>query len=248
MHLSVIIITLNEVDHIGACLDSVAFADERIVVDGGSTDGTQDIVRQRGATLVVQPDWPGFGPQKNRALNLAQGDWVLSIDADERVPPELQAEILAAVQGERHAAYAMPRLSSYCGTVMRHSGWYPDYVLRLFPRQAARFSEDRVHERVLTELPVLRLRRALQHESYRSLEQVLDKVNRYSTASALDQHARGRRAGLSTAIGHGVWAFFRTYVLRRGFLDGRMGFVLAVSNAENSYYRYLKLWLKQQGR
>lgn len=246
MQLSVIIITLNEAAQIGACLDSVAFADERIVVDGGSTDGTAEIVRERGATLVVQPDWPGFGPQKNRALALARGAWVLSIDADERVTPELQAEILAAVQQSALSTYAMPRLSSYCGAVIRHSGWYPDYVLRLFPRAAARFSDDRVHERVLTPLPVRRLQHALQHQSYRSLEQVLDKVNRYSTASALDQHARGRRAGLSTAIGHGLWAFFRTYVLRRGFLDGRMGFVLAVSNAENSYYRYLKLWLKQQ--
>ena len=248
MRLSVVIITFNEAANIAACLDSVQFADECIVLDNGSTDGTHDIVLARGAKLAKSDDWPGFGLQKNRALALATGDWVLSLDADERVTPELQAEIIAAMRGTESLAYTVPRLSSFCGSAIRHSGWYPDHVLRLFPRTKGRFSDDLVHEKVLTELSVRQLKSHLLRESFRSFESVLDKVNRYSTASALGMHQKGRTGSFSSALGHGIWAFIRTYFLRLGFLDGRMGFAVAVSSAEGSYYRYLKLWLIQQAK
>lgn len=243
--LSVILITKNEAENIGDCLASVAFADEIIVVDGDSRDGTVEIARSYGAKVVVDAAWPGFGPQKNRALELATGDWVLALDADERVPAELAAEIRALLDQPPGPirAYAMPRSSYYCGRWIKHSGWWPDYVTRLFRRGTARFSDDLVHERLIVDGPAGKLRRPLQHYSFRSYEQVLDKINRYSTAGAEQRFKRGKRAGLRSAIAHGLWTFIRTYFIRRGFLDGREGFILAVSNAEGAYYRYLKLML-----
>lgn len=245
--LSAILITRDEEINIGECLASVAFAREIVVVDSGSSDATVAIAQAAGARVVHTSDWPGFGAQKNRALAEASQPWVLSIDADERVTPELRDEILRVVNaaGPQPEAWAMPRHSSFCGQFMNHSGWYPDRVLRLFRRGTARFSDDVVHERVLPSGGVGHLRHHLLHISYRDLETVLDKMNRYSTAGAQRLHGSGRRASLGSAILHGLWAFLRTYVLQRGFMDGRLGFVLAVSVAEGTYYRYLKLWLRQ---
>jgi glycosyltransferase involved in cell wall biosynthesis len=240
--LSVIIIARDEEEAIGAALDSVAFADEIVVVDSGSRDRTLEIARSRGAKVIETTDWPGFGAQKNRALDHATHDWVLSLDADERVTPELRAEIEAVVKGSaRPDAYDVPRLSSYCGRYLRHGGWWPDYVTRLFRREKARFSDDLVHERLVVNGTTARLKAHLLHEAFEDLEEVLRKVDQYSTANARMMHARGKRGSLASAILHGGWAFFRTYVLRAGFLDGRHGFMLAVSNAEGTYYRYLKL-------
>jgi len=147
-----------------------------------------------------------------------------------------------------HAAFAMPRLSSYCGKSMRHGGWWPDYVTRLFRRGKALFSEDLVHERLLVDGPVGRLREPLLHEAFRDLDEVVDTMNRYSTAGAQMMHNRKDRAGLPTALLHGFWSFLRTYFLRAGFLDGREGLMLAVSNAEGAYYKYLKLMLMLEKR
>lgn len=247
MTLSVIIIAKNEADAIGSCLDSVAWADERIVLDGGSTDGTATLARERGARVEIAAGWPGFGPQKNRALDLAHGDWVLSLDADEQVSLALRAEIEAAMSNPGAApAYRMPRASRYCGKVLRHGGWWPDYVVRLFRRGSARFSEDLVHERLVCDGPVGTLNHPLQHDTYATLEEALEKANRYSTLGALQAFERGERAGLLQASLHGAWAFFRTYVMRRGFLDGGHGLLLAVSNAQSTFYRYAKLWLKRR--
>lgn len=244
--LSVILITKNEAANIRACLESVAWADEIVVVDSGSTDETVEIAREFTDKVYVHSDWPGFGPQKNRALDYATGDWALSIDADERVTPELYAEIESVLNGAGAIAYRIPRLSSFCGRFMRHSGWRPDYVLRLFRRDMGRFSEAQVHEAVEVRGEVKDLQCDLLHYSYRDFDDVLAKLNLYSSASAKQMAGCGKRGGLATAILHGAWAFFRTYVLRAGFLDGREGFMLAVMNAENSYYRYIKLWLKQK--
>lgn len=238
---SVVIITKNEAVNIGDCLDSVKWAEEIIVLDSGSSDGTLDICRQYTNRVYSSEDWPGFGVQKNRALAWATGEWVLALDADERVTPELRQEIagvVALLTGP--SVYEMPRLSYYCGRAMHHSGWWPDYVARLFRRGAAHFSDALIHERLCFEGKPGRLQNHLQHVSFRGLDEVLDKVNRYSTAGALMMHARGQSASLLGAIGHGLWAFIRTYVLYRGFLDGREGFILAVSNAEGTYYRHLK--------
>jgi glycosyltransferase involved in cell wall biosynthesis len=246
--LSAIVITRNEAHNLQDCLQSMyGLVDEIIVVDSQSTDATVAIAQQHGAKVSQPVDWPGFGPQKNRALDMATCDWVFSIDADERVTPELAAEIKQVLQlGDANAAYKVPRLSSYCGKFIHHAGWQPDYVLRLFKCGTARFSDDLVHERVVTDLPVQALKNHLLHYSYLNFSQVLLKVDAYSTASAKQAYARGKRSSVAGALGHGAWAFFRTYVIRRGFLDGAHGLALAVSNAETSYYKYLKLWHMQQ--
>jgi glycosyltransferase involved in cell wall biosynthesis len=246
--LSAIIITRNEAHNLHDCLQSVqGLVDEIIVVDSQSTDATVAIAQQYGAKVAQPADWPGFGPQKNHALDLATCDWVLSIDADERVTPELATEIKRVVQtGDASVAYKLPRLSWYCGKFIHHAGWQPDYVLRLFKRGTAKFSDDLVHERVVTELPVHALRNHLLHYSYLNFSQVLSKVDAYSSASAKQAYARGKRSSVAGALGHGAWAFFRTYVIRRGFLDGAHGLALSISNAETSYYKYLKLWQMQQ--
>ncbi|MBC5764514.1 glycosyltransferase family 2 protein [Ramlibacter albus] len=244
--LAAILITRNEEANIAACLGSVDFAAERIVVDSGSTDRTREIAEAAGAKVVTTQDWPGFGAQKNRALELATQPWVLSIDADERVTPALREEILAVLHAPTADAYDIPRRSSYCGQYMAHSGWYPDYVTRLFRRGTARFSDDVVHERLVAQSAPARLRNDLLHESFPDLESVLGKLDRYSTAGAQRMLQQGKRGSLGRAVASGVWAFIRTYLLQLGFLDGRRGFMLAVSNAEGTYYRYLKLWLLQQ--
>lgn len=241
--LSVIVITKNEEEDIRACVESVSWADEVVVVDAGSSDATADICREMGAKVYVHPGWPGFGPQKNRALGYATREWVLSLDADERVTPELRRDIEAAMRQPGAEAYDIPRSSSYCGRFMRHSGWYPDYVSRLFRRGAARFSDDLVHERLLVKGTIGRLQGELLHYAFRDAEEVLRKLDQYSSAGAARMHAQGKRASLGGAVLRGIWSFVRTYILRLGFLDGREGFMLAVSNAQGTYYRYVKLLL-----
>jgi len=241
--ISVIVITKDEAHNIGGCLESVLFASQLVVVDSGSVDFTMQIARDRGALVELRDDWQGFGIQKNRALELATSHWVLSVDADERVTPALQAEIKATLASPQFDAYSFPRRSSFCGQVICYSGWHPDRVTRLFKRGTAKFSDDLVHERLLATSPVGRLQCPIEHESYRNLEDVLNKANTYSTAGAAGQHCRGETAGLWTAVSHACWAFLRTYLFRLGFLDGKLGFVLAISIAEGTYYRYLKLWL-----
>ena len=247
MSLSVIVITLNASRSIGACLASVSFADEIIVLDSGSTDNTLELCRRYTEKVHSAATWPGFGPQKNRALEMAAGEWVLSLDADERVTDELQTEIKAALAdpGDK-AAFAMPRLSSYCGRFMRHSGWRPDYVIRLFRRGRAHFSNDLVHERLLVKGTTSRFVNPLIHEAFADLDEVLQKLNRYSTDGARMMFQQRRKATLATALAHGFWTFVQTYLMRAGFLDGREGFMLAVSNAEGTYYRYLKLMLMNE--
>jgi glycosyltransferase involved in cell wall biosynthesis len=247
MSLSVILITKNEETNLKDCLESVSFADEIIVVDSQSSDKTQEIARSFDAKLEITSDWPGFGLQKNRALNLATQDWVLSIDADERVTPELKQEILAAIASPNAAdCYAIPRSSWYCGRFMKHSGWYPDYVDRLFKRGTAKFSDHLVHEHLLPMGSKEKLKHHFLHYSFRDFSQVLKKIDTYSSASAEQSFRQGKRSSVCKAFWHAVWAFIRTYFLRLGFLDGPQGLALAISNAEGTYYRYIKIWLLQQ--
>lgn len=247
MRVSAIIITKNAGATIRRCVESLHWADEIVVVDSGSTDGTPDICRELGAHVTVTSDWPGFGPQKNRALDAARGEWVFSIDADEWVLPALRDEMLAVIGGAATApAYAMPRRSSLCGRFMRHSGWWPDYVVRLFRRDSARFSDDAVHEHVVARGGTGQLVHPLMHEAISSLDQMVGKMNAYSSAGARARRGRRLRAPMLTAVLHGIWGFLRTYVLRAGFLDGREGFILAVANAEGSYYKYVKLMYENE--
>jgi len=244
MNLSVIIIAKDAEATVRRCLESVAWADEIVVVECGSDDRTAEICRELGAKVHQTSDWPGHGPQKNRALDLATGDWVFSLDSDEWVTPALRAEIEGAIAAPRGKdAFMMPRRSSFCGRFMRHSGWWPDYVRRLFRRGTARFSDDQGHDRLIDTGATGRLSEPILHETVTSLDQLIDKMNVYSAMTARNLHQNGRRASIFTALLHGAWAFFRTYFLRAGFLDGREGLMLAVANAENSYYRYAKLML-----
>jgi glycosyltransferase involved in cell wall biosynthesis len=242
LRLSAIVITRNEAAKIADCLDSVAFCDERIVVDCGSEDDTARIAREHGAR-VEHHAFEGFGAQKNFALSLASGVWVLSVDADERVSPALAAEIAAAIAAGSADGYEMPRLSRFLGRVMWHSGWYPDRILRLFRRGRARFSDDIVHEHVVCDGRVLRLKEPLLHYPMDRIEDVLSRLDRYSSAGAEKIVASGRRVTFATGFLHGFWTFLRTYILRAGFLDGREGLLLAIANAEGTYYRYMKAWL-----
>jgi glycosyltransferase involved in cell wall biosynthesis len=244
MKLSVIIITKNEAANIRACLDSVKFANEWIIVDSGSTDGTQDIARACGATVIETPDWPGFGPQKNRALDAATGDWILSLDADERISDDLQAEILAAIAASSHDSYYLPRLSSFCGHFIRHAGWYPDYIVRLFKKDAGRFSTDLVHESVKIQHGTTgKLKTPIIHYSYVDDDAYLRKLVQYSTLGAQQAFAAGKRSNLGKTILHAFSAFMRSFVFKRGFLDGRAGLMVAISTAESTYHKYFKLML-----
>ena len=239
--ISAILITHNEAANLRDCLASLAWCDEIVIVDNGSTDATHDIAREFGAKLVLTSDWPGFGPQKQRALAAATGDWILSIDADERLTEAGAAEIRAALTAPDHAGYWLPRSSLFVSRYMRHSGWTPDHVLRLARRDAARFTDHAVHERLEVTGSTGRLQTPLVHLSYRDFETVLAKANRYSSDAARALHARGQRATLASALAHGAWTFLRTYVIKRGFLDGAEGLMLAIANAETSYYKYVKL-------
>lgn len=242
--LAAVIITLNEEANLEDCLVSLQGTVQQIVIfDSGSKDKTVEIAKRYGAIVEMSAEWKGFGHQKNQALALATTDWVLSMDADERLTAELAQEIRNAIkQPNGIDCFALPRSSWYCGRFIKHSGWSPDYVDRLFKRGTARFSDDLVHERLLPDSPSKRLSHPLLHYSYRDFSQVLQKLDCYSTASAQQAFAHGKRATIFTALGHGFWAFFRTYVLKAGCLDGAQGFALAISNAEVSYYKYLKIW------
>ncbi len=245
--LSAIVITKDEAGNIGDCLDALAFCGERIVVDSGSSDETVNIAAAKGARVVSRA-WEGFGIQKNAALALATGAWVLSIDADERVSPALAREIETVIASPRADAYEIPRVSSFLGRDMGKAGLFPDYVLRLFRRDKARFTDDLVHERVVCDGTIARLAVPLQHDAVSRLEEAISRIDRYSTDSARMLVASGRRVTFSSGITHGLWTFFRVYVLRLGFLDGKEGFLLAVANAEGSYYRYMKAWLSERAK
>ena len=245
--LSAIVITRNEAANIGECLDGLSFCDERIVVDCGSTDATTAIAKEKGARVAFH-EWRGFGAQKNYALSLATGTWVLSVDADERVTPELARAIVSALADGGADGWELPRLSSFCGRPMRHSGWYPDYVLRLFRRGRASFDDALVHERVICAGTVKRLSEPLIHHPVVRLEDALSRMDRYSTASAQTLANAGHPISFLAGIGHGLYAFLRSYFFRLGFLDGAEGFLLAVANAEGSYYRYMKAWLARRER
>jgi len=242
--ISLILITKDEESAISECLSSIQWADEIILLDANSSDKTIEIANKLGAKTYISEDWQGFGVQKNRALEKASSEWILSIDADERISEALHKEILEAInRNDKNTAFEIPRLSSYCGQFIYHSGWQPDYVLRLFPRANGKFSDDLIHERVLFNGKLKKLKNPIIHLSYENLEEALDKVNKYSTAGAQMMHQRGNTSTLRKAIFRGFWTFFKTYFIKLGFLDGKMGLILAVSNAETTYYKYLKLFM-----
>jgi len=238
--ISTIVITKNEETNIERCLRSVApFSREIIVVDSGSTDGTVASAERFGARVLQRP-WPGFGAQKQFALEQAQQDWVFSIDADEEVSPSLCQEICAldfAADG-----YEMPRRVRYLGRWIRHGSWYPGYVLRLFRRGAGRFTADRVHERVVVQGRKERLRHDLLHYSYRDIGHHLGKIDGLTSLAAMQMHEAGARSVLPGLVLRPPLEFLRVYLLRRGFRDGIPGLVVAALHGTYVFLRYAKLY------
>ena len=242
--LTVVIVAKNEERNIAECVASASFADEVVVLDSNSSDATVALAKGAGAR-VVQTDWPGYGPQVARGFALAQSAWVLSLDADERITPELQQEVLAAIRSGAHDGYRIPRLSEFCGRFIHHSGWRPDHTLRLGRRDKSGFTDHFLHAHMTVAGSVGALKHDLIHFSYPNLHDVLEKLDRYSTGHARDLLADGKTGGVWKGIVHGLFAFVRTYVLRLGFLDGQHGLILAIYNAEYTYYKYLKLGFLQ---
>jgi len=243
--LSVIIITQDEQDNIHDCLESVKWAQEIVVVDSGSADETENICREYTDRFYTK-DWPGFGVQKQRALELTNCDWVLSLDADERVTPELQIEIIAAIEVDSEVyGYMIPRLSHYLGKGIRHAGWYPDYTLRLVKKDKSHFSNDIVHEKLIVDGKVGRLNNHFMHFPYKDIAHHLQKINQYSSLSAQKMLESGKTVSWLMVFVKAFFGFFRAYILRKGFIDGWQGLVVSISTALSVYLKYIKL--KEKG-
>lgn len=251
--ISACIITLDEADRIDACLASLAWCDEIVVVDSHSRDETRARAAARGAR-VIERDWPGFAAQKEFAIRAAAHEWVLVVDADERVSDALRDEILARRRAgfAGAAGYSLPRCSQYLGRWIRHGTWYPDRSVRLFDRRRGRFEAGAtydLHERVVLDAPAVGLAHDLLHVPYRSISEHLRTIDRYTTIMAEGLQARGRRAGVGDLVLHPAWRFFQFYVLRAGFRDGWRGLLLAYLAAHYVRLRYAKLLaLQRDGR
>lgn len=246
--ISACIITLNEADRIDACIESLSFCDEIIVVDSGSTDGTPDRAVARGARVIAHA-FEGYRAQKDFAVRSAQHDWVLCLDADERVTDALRASIQSAQQkGFDASGFRFARATEYFGKFLRHGNAYPDRVLRLFDRRGGGWHGDReIHEHVSVEGRVVTLAGDLEHRAYRSLTDQLDRLQRYARLMAEDMHRRGRSANIGNLIFNPFWRFVRGYFLRLGFLDGWRGLVYAWVEANYVRQKFIMLWLLSRG-
>jgi glycosyltransferase involved in cell wall biosynthesis len=244
--LSVTIITKNEAAHIAAAIDSVAWADEIIVVDAESTDDTVAIARRLAHRVDVRP-WTGYIAQKNYAASLACHDWVLSLDADERVTPALADEIRQTIAAEpAQAAFRIPRVTWHLGRWIRSTDWYPDYQTRLYDRRRARWTGQYVHEAVAVDGTTGRLRAELQHFAFRDIADHLETIDRYTTFAARQMYEGGRRAGLLKIAGHPPLAFLRNYIAHFGFRDGAAGFIISALNSYYVFLKFAKLWELQR--
>jgi glycosyltransferase involved in cell wall biosynthesis len=245
--ISACIITLNEADRIGDCLASLAFCDECVVVDSGSTDATRAIAAAHGAR-VIEHAFEGFRTQKDFAVGHARHDWVLCLDADERVTPALRAAIEAARESgfAGAAGYRFARATEYFGAFLRHGNAYPDRVLRLFDRRRGGWRAGReIHEHAVVDGEVVTLEGDLEHRAYRSLDDQLARYRRYAAMMATHMQARGRRARLHNLVANPAWRFLRGYVLRAGFRDGWRGFLFACMEADYVREKFARLWLLQ---
>ena len=242
---SVIVITKDEAANIGEALETVSWADEILVVDAESTDETVAIARRHATRVLVRP-WSGYSEQKNFAAGLARHDWILSVDADERVTPALADAIrraLAARPEER--GFEVPRVTFHLGRWIRSTDWYPDYQLRLYDRRSARWNDRPVHESVAVDGRVGRLRGELQHFAYRDLSHHLQTIDRYTTLAAAHMDERGQRAGFADLLLHPPLAFLRNYVLRMGLRDGLPGLMVSLLNSYYVMLKFAKLWERQ---
>lgn len=241
--LSACVITFNEADRIDRCLRALAFCSEIVVVDSHSTDGTRELATHCGAR-VIERDWPGYRSQKQFATDAAQYDWVLCVDADEIVTPELQAEIqaLRASGFSGVTGYSVPRLTDYFGGFLRHGNAWPDRKIRLYQRGAARWIGYEVHEKIAVDGAVGALSAPLEHYAYRSLDDHLSRVDRYARLMAEEMHRAGRRCNLAAVIVHPLWRFVRGMLIKRGFLDGWRGWLFHFVEAGYVHRKYLRLW------
>jgi len=244
--ISVCIICKNEQDKIEACLKSVTWADEIIVVDSGSTDQTLNIVKRYTDKIFVYQDWPGFGKQKRRAEEHSSNDWLFSIDADEVVPAALAEEIKAAVEkASINDVYTVNRLTHFCGQYIYHSGWYPDRIVRLYNKTRFRFNENMVHESISCSAATKTdLKHNLLHYTFSDLSVYLQKRMRYANESAEEKFKKGKKGSLLLGTLSGLFAFIRHYFLRRGFLDGRIGFLIAAIQCQYTFNKYALLKYK----
>jgi glycosyltransferase involved in cell wall biosynthesis len=246
--ISAIIITKNEAVNIERCLDSVKWVDEVIVVDSGSTDSTRIIAEKAGARLY-DFEWNGFGPAKEFARIKASGDWILSIDADEVVTSSLAEEIKKAISNESGiTGYYLPRQTNFQGKWIRHSGWWPDYVLRLFKKSSARFSDALVHETVSLDGPSERLQSILRHYSYPDLSTYMRKLDKYSSLASEKMFRNGAKCRFYHLLFKPPLVFFRHYLFKAGFLDGWEGFLIAVLSGFGTFLKYARLKTLQKGR
>jgi glycosyltransferase involved in cell wall biosynthesis len=244
MLISATIITFNEERNLARAIESLRCCDEILVVDSGSTDQTVELALRHGAR-VVRSEWRGYAAQKNYAASEATHDWILSIDADEALSEELEAEILQLKQRERECdAYRMPRLARYLGKWILYSGWYPDAKIRLYDRRAARWTGDYVHESVVCQGTVRDLRGNLLHYTCASLSEHLSTLDRYTTLAADELRARGRIAGARHLALDPLWSFVRSYVVKRGWKDGVHGFVIAWMAALYTFLKHAKTRLR----
>lgn len=242
MPVSVTIITKNEAAHIDACIASVSWADEVLVVDSGSTDDTVVRATRAGARVLLR-EWPGYAAQKNFAAGEATHDWVLSLDADERVTPALADDIRRRmVAGGAEAGFRIPRVTWHLGRWWRSTDWYPDYQLRLYDRRRARWRPRRVHESVEADGPVANLEHDLEHYAYRDIGHHFTTMDRYTTLAAQDMFDAGRRAGIADLVVHPPAAFLRNYLLKRGVAEGVAGLIVSSMNAQYVFLKFAKLW------
>lgn len=240
---SAIVVCFNEEDRIEDCLKSLAWCDEIVVVDSYSTDKTPEICR-RYTEKFVQRQWAGYRDQKAYAHSLATMEWVLLVDSDERVSDELRREITEVLAGDKgeFAGYAIPRLVHYLGRWWRRGGWYPDYDVRLFQRKQARWGGAEPHEKIIVDGKVRRLQHPLHHFTYRSIDDHINRINRFTTVSSAELKKAGGRWRLSDALLRPAVRFFRSYILKRGFMEGFAGFYVALTAAVYVFLKYAKLW------
>ncbi|MCD4830009.1 MAG: glycosyltransferase family 2 protein [Candidatus Cloacimonetes bacterium] len=241
--LSAVIITKNEEDNLPRCLKSLAWADEIVLVDSGSTDKTLDIARSFNCSVYVT-EWLGFGKAKQFAVSKASNPWTLVVDADEEVTPALRDEITQLLQAPRFFAYRILRRSYYLGRMITHSGWQTDYTLRLFDRTKAAFNDKPVHESVQTDYPIGKIDKPLLHYTYPNLQVHLRKMDTYGNLGAENLFRKGKRSSIAKALMRAVAKFFKMYILKQGFKDGKEGLVLALMSSFGVFYKYIRLWEK----
>ena len=247
--LSVALIVKNEELNLAECLDTVKWADEIVLLDAGSSDKTIEIAKQYTDKVFINADWQGYGVQRQRLQEFTSCDWVLMLDADERLTPELISTVKDVLKEDnRHAVYALPRLSWCFGDFIRHSGWYPDYVTRLYAKDKAQYSSQLVHEKLEYDdsVSLIKLKGDLLHYTYRDLEHYLVKSAGYASAWAEQREARGKSSSLLQGFLHGLGCFLKMYVFRLGFLDGRQGLLLAMLSGHSTFAKYADLWVRKQ--